>query len=120
VAAWPLAWQGQNLRDILVTMGYDVDIPWRELPKKQRDWILFTEETPPCRCTPVSPRANPRRAQAQAGTELPGHLHRRAALHPAHLHPHAERADEKRVSQFMLGSPCPLCEGKRLTGRRCR
>lgn len=46
VASWPLAWQGQNLRDILVTMGIDVDIPWKKLPKKQRDWILFTEETP--------------------------------------------------------------------------
>ena len=46
VAAWPSAWQGQNLRDILTTMGYDVDIPWRNLPKKVRDWILFTEETP--------------------------------------------------------------------------
>ena len=46
VASWPLAWQGQNLRDILVTLGYDVDIPWQQLPKKQRDWILFTEETP--------------------------------------------------------------------------
>ena len=46
VAAWPMAWQGQNLRDILVTLGYDVDIPWRDLPQAQRDWILFTEETP--------------------------------------------------------------------------
>ncbi|MET0407356.1 MAG: excinuclease ABC subunit A, partial [Hyphomicrobium sp.] len=42
VAAWPSAWQGQNLRDILVTLGYDVDKPWRDLPKKDRDWILFT------------------------------------------------------------------------------
>src|SRR4051812_25533582 len=46
VAAWPTAWQGQNLRDILVSLGYDVDKPWRELPKKQRDWILFTDEQP--------------------------------------------------------------------------
>ena len=46
VAAWPSAWQGQNLRDILTTLGYDVDKPWRELPKKDRDWILFTEEQP--------------------------------------------------------------------------
>jgi len=43
IAAWPPAWHGQNQRDILVTLGYDVDIPWRELPKKQRDWVLFTE-----------------------------------------------------------------------------
>src|ERR1700712_2426320 len=46
VAAWPTAWQGQNLRDILTTLGYDVDVPWRDLPKKERDWILFTEEQP--------------------------------------------------------------------------
>jgi excinuclease ABC subunit A len=46
VAAWPLAWGGQNLRDILVSMGIDVDTPWKELPKKTRDWILFTEDQP--------------------------------------------------------------------------
>ncbi|MEL8049879.1 excinuclease ABC subunit A, partial [Pseudomonas aeruginosa] len=46
IASWPPAWQGQNLRDILVSMGYDVDRPWKDLPKKDRDWILFTEETP--------------------------------------------------------------------------
>src|SRR6201989_3253535 len=46
IAAWPPAWHGQNLRDMLVSLGYDVDKPWRELPKKDRDWILFTEEQP--------------------------------------------------------------------------
>ncbi|MDB6163971.1 MAG: excinuclease subunit UvrA, partial [Xanthomonadaceae bacterium] len=46
IAAWPPAWHGQNLRDILVTLGYDVDTPWRDLPKKTRDWILYTDEQP--------------------------------------------------------------------------
>ena len=46
IAAWPPAWHGQNLRDILVSLGYDVDTPWRDLPKKDRDWILFTDEQP--------------------------------------------------------------------------
>lgn len=46
VAAWPPAWHGQNLRDILVTLGHDVDKPWRDLPRKVREWILFTEEQP--------------------------------------------------------------------------
>src|SRR5579859_2332695 len=46
IAAWPTAWHGQNLRDILVTLGYNVDRPWRELPRKDRDWILFTDEQP--------------------------------------------------------------------------
>src|SRR5258708_27474135 len=32
VAAWPTAWHGQNLRDILTTLGYQGDNPWRHLP----------------------------------------------------------------------------------------
>ena len=46
VAAWPPAWHGQNLRDMLTSLGHDVDVPWRELPKKDRDWILFTDDQP--------------------------------------------------------------------------
>src|ERR1700712_982092 len=46
IAAWPSAWGGQNLREILMTLGYNVDIPWSKLPKKDRDWILFTDEQP--------------------------------------------------------------------------
>src|SRR4051812_26260694 len=46
IAAWPPAWHGQNLRDIVTTLGYDVDRPWRELSRKDRDWLLFTEEQP--------------------------------------------------------------------------
>src|ERR1700744_463530 len=46
IAAWPTAWGGQNQRDILVTLGYDVDRPWRDLPRKDRDWILYTDEQP--------------------------------------------------------------------------
>src|SRR5512141_2875754 len=46
IAAWPPAWHGQNLRDMLTSLGFDVDVPWRTLPRKDRDWILFTDETP--------------------------------------------------------------------------
>ena len=34
IAAWPPAWHGQNLRDIVMTLGYDIDRPWRELAEK--------------------------------------------------------------------------------------
>src|SRR5690606_19731248 len=46
IAAWPPAWHGQNLRDMLVTLGFNIDLPWKKFAKKDRDWILFTEEKP--------------------------------------------------------------------------
>ena len=62
IAAWPPAWGGQNQRDILVTLGYDIDTPWRDLPRKDRDWILFTDEQPTVLSMPASrpPRPAPR------------------------------------------------------------
>jgi excinuclease ABC subunit A len=63
IASWPPAWHGQNLRDILVTLGYDVDRPWRELPKKDRDWILFTDEQPQVPVWPHYSREEVLRAQ---------------------------------------------------------
>src|SRR5512141_2275759 len=62
IAAWPTAWGGQNLRDILTTLGYDVDIPWRDLPRKDRNWILFTEEQPQVPVYPGYTPAEVRRA----------------------------------------------------------
>src|SRR3954447_24649158 len=56
IAAWPPAWGGQNLRDIVTTLGYDVDKPWRQLTKKDRDWLLFTDEQP---VVPVYPGYSP-------------------------------------------------------------
>ena len=115
VASWPLAWQGQNQRDILVTLGYDVDIPWRDLPKKQRDWILFTEETPTAPVyaglTPAQTRdALKRKLEPSYQGTFTG-----ARRYILHTFTHSQSAlMKKRVSQFMQGSPCPLCDGKRL------
>lgn len=33
IASWPPAWRGQNLRDIQVSLSYDVDTPWQALPE---------------------------------------------------------------------------------------
>ncbi|MFL1551149.1 excinuclease ABC subunit UvrA [Pseudomonas sp. D47] len=116
VASWPLAWQGQNLRDILVTLGYDVDIPWRELPKKQRDWILFTEETP---TVPVYAGFTPEQTRDALKRKLePSYqgTFSGARRYILHTFTHTQSAlMKKRVSQFMQGSACPVCEGKRLT-----
>lgn len=115
VASWPLAWQGQNLRDILVTMGIDVDIPWKKLPKKQRDWILFTEETP---TVPVYAGLTPEETRVALKRKMePSYqgTFTGARRYILHTFTHSQSAlMKKRVSQFMLGSPCPLCDGKRL------
>lgn len=116
VASWPLAWQGQNLRDILVTLGYDVDIPWRDLPKKQRDWILFTEETP---TVPVYAGFTPQQTREALKRKLePSYqgTFSGARRYILHTFSHTQSAlMKKRVAQFMQGSACPVCAGKRLT-----
>ncbi|MBT2767791.1 excinuclease ABC subunit UvrA [Stenotrophomonas sp. ISL-67] len=115
IAAWPPAWHGQNQRDILVTLGYDVDIPWRDLPKKQRDWILFTEEQPVAPVypgfTPAETRAAVRRKQEPAymGTFSGA---RRYVLHTFATTQSAMM--KKRVARYMVGTVCPVCDGKRL------
>ncbi|HZH07484.1 MAG TPA: excinuclease ABC subunit UvrA, partial [Lautropia sp.] len=115
VAAWPPAWHGQNLRDILVTLGYDVDRPWRELPRKDREWILFTDEQPTVPVyagfTPAETRAALRRKTEPSyqGTYMG------ARKYVLHTFANTQSAlMKKRVSRFMIGSPCRACGGKRL------
>lgn len=115
VASWPLAWQGQNQRDILVTMGYDVDTPWRDLPQKDRDWILFTEETP---TVPVYAGLTPAQTREALKRKLePSYqgTFTGARRYVLHTFAHSQSAlMKKRVSQYMIGADCPLCAGKRL------
>ncbi|MFC7494906.1 MULTISPECIES: ATP-binding cassette domain-containing protein [unclassified Nocardioides] len=46
IAAWPGAWQGANLRSVVAGLGIDIDRPWRRLRRKDRDWLLYTDEQP--------------------------------------------------------------------------
>ena len=115
IAAWPTAWQGQNQRDILTSLGYDVDRPWHELPKKDRDWILFTDEQP---VVPVYAGFTPKETRQALKRKMePSYqgtftsakrhvLHTFATTHSALM--------KKRVAQYMLSTECPLCHGKRL------
>jgi excinuclease ABC subunit A len=115
IAAWPPAWHGQNLRDILVTLGYDVDKPWRDLPKKDRDWILFTDDTPTvpvyADLTPEQTRtALKRKAEPSYQGTFTG-----ARRYVLHTFANTQSAlMKKRVSRYMVGSACPSCHGKRL------
>jgi excinuclease ABC subunit A len=115
VAAWPPAWHGQNLRDILVTMGYDVDTPWRDLPKKVRDWILFTDETP---TVPVYAGLTPeetRRALKRKDTPSYQGTFSGARRYVLQTFANTESASmKKRVARYMVSTACPLCQGRRL------
>ena len=115
IAAWPPAWGGQNQRDILVTLGYDVDRPWRELPRKDRDWILFTEEQP---TVPVYAGLTPDETRrALKRKEEPSYEGTFTGVRRYLLHTlgHSESAlTRKRVLQFLVSTECPACHGKRL------
>jgi len=115
IAAWPPAWQGTNLRGILVTLGHDIDIPWKKLPKKTRDWILYTDETP---SAPVYPGYSAEEArQAIANDEEPSYMGTFSGARRYVLHSFAttqSQLTKKRVSQFMEISECPDCRGKKL------
>ncbi|KUM37038.1 excinuclease ABC subunit UvrA [Arthrobacter sp. EPSL27] len=106
IAAWPGAWQGKNLRDILTHLGYDVDTPWRKLPKKDRDWILFTEEQPVVEVTPQRDRvAKPYKGRFWSAKSY--------VLHT--LADSKSTTMRDRVLRFMETGPCPVCGGSGLT-----
>jgi excinuclease ABC subunit A len=115
VAAWPPAWHGQNLRDILTTLGYDVDRPWRDLPKKDRDWILFTDEQPTVPVYAGYTPAETRRALKRK--EEPSYMGTFTGARRYVLHTFATSQSalmKRRVSQFLVSTACPRCEGRRL------
>ncbi|WP_329551512.1 excinuclease ABC subunit UvrA [Streptomyces sp. NBC_00696] len=107
IAAWPGAWQGKNLRDILDTLGHDVDVPWRELPADERKWILFTDEQPVVTVHPV--RDADRIQRPYQGTYMSAHRYVMKTF-----------ADTKsptlraKAERFLTSTPCPLCGGSRL------
>ena len=115
IAAWPPAWHGQNLRDILVTLGYDVDTPWCDLPKKDRDWILFTDDQP---TVPVYAGLTPKETRAALKRkDEPSYQGTFTGARRYVLHTFANTQSalmKKRVSQYMVGNDCPDCHGKRL------
>jgi excinuclease ABC subunit A len=107
IAAWPGAWQGKNLRDILDALGYDVDRPWRELPAGEREWILFTDEQPVVTVHPV--RDADRIQRPYQGTYMSAHRYVMKTF-----------ADSKsptlraKAERFLTSAPCPACGGSRL------
>jgi excinuclease ABC subunit A len=107
IAAWPGAWYGKNLRDILVELGHDIDRPWRDLPQAERDWILFTDDQPEVTVHPV-------RGVGQVQRDYQG---RYTGARAYVLHTLANSKSptmRQRVLRFVRTSTCPVCSGSRL------
>jgi excinuclease ABC subunit A len=115
IVAWPPAWHGQNLRDILVTLGYDVDKPWRQLSRKDRDWILYTEEQPSVPVYAGFTPAETRRALARKAE--PSYMGTFTGVRKYVLQTFRTSQSalmKKRAARYMSAVLCPVCAGRRL------
>ena len=105
IAAWPGAWQGANLRSIVAGLDIDIDRPWRRLRKKDRDWLLFTDEQP-------SVLIKPQRDRIDHGYYGKFWSARKHVMHVL-ADSKSERMRE-RALRFVEDAPCPDCNGSGL------
>ncbi|WP_228266536.1 excinuclease ABC subunit UvrA [Ornithinimicrobium ciconiae] len=107
IAAWPGAWLGKNYRDIIATLGHDIDAPWRKLPQETRDWILFTDEQPVVTVVPT--RDADRINRPYQGT------YSSAARYVLRTLSETKSATQRRRAlRFVETTPCAVCHGRRL------
>ncbi|WJZ08082.1 UvrABC system protein A [Corynebacterium glaucum] len=107
IAAWPGAWAGKNFHDILQTLGYDLDSPWQDLSKKDREWILFTDERPVVTVKPL-------RGADQIQRNYEGTWRSVASYLTNTLAETQSDTLRKRVLSYMESRVCETCNGRRL------
>jgi excinuclease ABC subunit A len=106
ITAWPGAWQGKNLRDVTAGLGYDIDRPWRDLSREDRDWLLFTEEQPVVEVHPKRDRvAKPYKGRFWSARQFVMHT----------LADSQSEQQRTKVLRFVESGPCSLCGGTGLT-----
>lgn len=102
ITAWPGAWQGKNLRDVVAELGHDIEVPWRDLPQASRDWLVSTDEQPVVEVTPQRDRvAKPYKGKFWSAKSYI-------------LHTLADSKSETartRALRFVDTGPCDLCGG---------
>ena len=105
IAAWPGAWQGANLRSIVTGLGIDIDLPWKRLRKKDRDWLLYTDEQPRVLIEPERDRID----YGYYGTFWSARKHVRNVLATS-----KSQQSRDRAMRFVQAQPCPACGGSGL------
>lgn len=107
IAAWPGAWLGKNFHDIVAELGFPMDIPWRDIPRADRDWILFTDERPVV-------TIHPHRGADQIQRTYEGTWRSVASYLRKTLAETGSDSTRRRVLSFMRSSRCGTCKGRRL------
>ncbi|MEE4540414.1 excinuclease ABC subunit UvrA [Streptomyces sp. V4-01] len=102
IAAWPGAWQGANLRSVVSGLGIDIDLPWRRLRKKDRDWLLYTDEQP-------SVLVRPERDRVDYGYQGTFWSARKHVMHV--LADSKSQQMRDRALRFVRSVDCPVCHG---------
>ncbi|PUA82637.1 excinuclease ABC subunit UvrA [Nocardioides currus] len=105
IAAWPGAWQGANLRSIVSGLDIDIERPWSRLRKKDRDWLLFTDEQP-------SVLIKPQRDRIDHGYYGKFWSARKHVMHV--LADSTSERMRERALRFVRSVPCPECHGSGL------
>src|SRR5439155_17180975 len=91
------------------------DTPWRELPRKDRDWILFTDEQPQVPVWPHYTLEEVRRAKKRK--EEYDYLGTFVGARRYVLETFAKTDSammKRRVARFLVSADCRACGGKRL------
>src|SRR4029079_12276520 len=94
---------------------YDVDVPWRELPKKARSFILFTDEQPNVPVYAGYDLAEVKRALRRK--EEPSYRGNFTSAKRYVMSTYATTTSasmKKRALRYMISTECEVCHGKRL------
>ena len=102
IAAWPGAWQGANLRSIVSGLEIDINTPWHKLKKKDRDWLLYTDEQPSILVQPEPGRTD----YGYNGTFWSARKHVMHVLADSKSQQMRDRA-----MRFVRSIPCHECHG---------
>ena len=106
IAVWAnRGWQGVNFRRIASELGYDIDLPFQQFSREDRDWLLFSDEEPTVR---VNVRAG--------GNDRPYNgtwYSARNYLMRNYAKTESE-SQRQRLEPYIVVGACPTCRGKRL------
>ncbi|MET3769058.1 excinuclease ABC subunit A [Marisediminicola sp. UYEF4] len=106
IAVWAnRGWQGVNFRRIASELGYDIDLPFQQFSREDRDWLLFSDEEP-------TVRVNVR----EGGNDRPYNgtwYSARNYLMRNYAKTESE-SQRQRLEPYIVVGACPTCRGKRL------